>query len=112
MARTSVLLRRVRRVVHAVHQAVFADHVEIDRHRVRRMGGHLDIDLSRRLPSDLIMAAAEVDPEIGPISALTPACRLCLAAWTPCNPAPRTSTPAAGAHQPRRDPRGVSLPSS
>jgi hypothetical protein len=43
----------------------FADHVEIDAHRVRRWGGQ-DIDLSGRLPADLIMAAAEVDPEIGP----------------------------------------------
>jgi 2-polyprenyl-6-methoxyphenol hydroxylase-like FAD-dependent oxidoreductase len=43
----------------------FADHVEIDAHRVRRWAGQ-DIDLSERLPSDLIMAAAQVDPEIGP----------------------------------------------
>jgi len=43
----------------------FADHVEIDMHRVRRWAGQ-DMDLSGRLPSDLIMAAAEVDPEIGP----------------------------------------------
>jgi 2-polyprenyl-6-methoxyphenol hydroxylase-like FAD-dependent oxidoreductase len=43
----------------------FADHVEIDAHRVRRWAGQ-DIDLSGQLPSDLIMAAANVDPEIGP----------------------------------------------
>jgi flavin-dependent dehydrogenase len=43
----------------------FADHVEIDAHRARRWAGQ-DIDPSGRLPSDLIMAAAKVDPEIGP----------------------------------------------
>jgi 2-polyprenyl-6-methoxyphenol hydroxylase-like FAD-dependent oxidoreductase len=43
----------------------FADHVEVDAHRVRRWAGQ-DIDASGRLPSDLIMAAAAVDPEIGP----------------------------------------------
>jgi hypothetical protein len=32
---------------------------------VRRWEGG-DVDLSRRLPSDLILAAAERDPEIGP----------------------------------------------
>jgi hypothetical protein len=41
----------------------FADHLEIDAHRARRWAGR-DIDLSGRLPSDLIMAAAKVDPEI------------------------------------------------
>jgi 2-polyprenyl-6-methoxyphenol hydroxylase-like FAD-dependent oxidoreductase len=43
----------------------FADHVEIDADRTRRWAGQ-DVDLSGRLPSDLIMAAAQVDPEIGP----------------------------------------------
>jgi 2-polyprenyl-6-methoxyphenol hydroxylase-like FAD-dependent oxidoreductase len=43
----------------------FADHVEIDAHRTRRWAGQ-DVDPSGRLPSDLIMAAAQVDPEIGP----------------------------------------------
>jgi 2-polyprenyl-6-methoxyphenol hydroxylase-like FAD-dependent oxidoreductase len=43
----------------------FADHVEIDADRTRRWAGQ-DVDSSGRLPSDLIMAAAQVDPEIGP----------------------------------------------
>ena len=59
MARTSVLLRRAstpgaRRYI----KPWFADHVEIDAHRVRRWAGQ-DIDLSGRLPSDLIMAGCE-----------------------------------------------------
>lgn len=43
----------------------FADHVEIDAHRTRRWAGE-DIDLSQRRPSDLIIAAATADPQIGP----------------------------------------------
>jgi 2-polyprenyl-6-methoxyphenol hydroxylase-like FAD-dependent oxidoreductase len=42
-----------------------ADHVEMDRDVVRRWEGG-DVDLTRRLPSDLILAAAERDPGIGP----------------------------------------------
>ena len=41
------------------------DHVLMDDSMRRRWTGE-DVDLSQRLPSDLIMAAAEVDPEIGP----------------------------------------------
>jgi 2-polyprenyl-6-methoxyphenol hydroxylase-like FAD-dependent oxidoreductase len=41
------------------------DHVTMDGDVVRRWEGG-DVDLSRRLPSDLILAAAERDPEIGP----------------------------------------------
>ncbi len=40
------------------------DHVRMDTDLVRRWEGG-DVDLTRRLPSDLIMAAAEVDPRIG-----------------------------------------------
>jgi flavin-dependent dehydrogenase len=39
----------------------FADHVYWDEQLQRRWSG-ADVDLSQRLPSDLIMAAAEVDP--------------------------------------------------
>ncbi|HLM04470.1 MAG TPA: FAD-dependent oxidoreductase [Blastococcus sp.] len=42
-----------------------ADHVGMDRDAVRRWEGG-DVDLSRRLPSDLILAAAAQDPRIGP----------------------------------------------
>jgi 2-polyprenyl-6-methoxyphenol hydroxylase-like FAD-dependent oxidoreductase len=42
-----------------------ADHVAMDGDAVRRWEGG-DVDLSRRLPSDLILAAAEQDPRIGP----------------------------------------------
>ncbi|TFV92797.1 FAD-dependent oxidoreductase [Blastococcus sp. CT_GayMR20] len=42
-----------------------ADHVEMDRDVVRRWEGG-DVDLTRRLPSDLILAAARRDPRIGP----------------------------------------------
>jgi flavin-dependent dehydrogenase len=41
----------------------FADHVYIDADVQRRWAGG-DVDLSRRLPSDLIVAAAEADPEL------------------------------------------------
>ncbi|MBC3192019.1 tryptophan 7-halogenase [Pseudonocardia sp. C8] len=41
------------------------DHVRMDDATVRRWAGE-DVDLTRRLPSDLIMAAAAVDPEIAP----------------------------------------------
>ena len=41
----------------------FADHVYIDADLQRRWAGG-DVDLSRRLPSDLIVAAAEADPEL------------------------------------------------
>jgi 2-polyprenyl-6-methoxyphenol hydroxylase-like FAD-dependent oxidoreductase len=39
----------------------FADHVYWDQHLQRRWAG-ADVDLSQRLPSDLIVAAAEADP--------------------------------------------------
>ena len=42
-----------------------ADHVRMDSDAVRRWEGG-DVDVSRRLPSDLILAAAERDPAIGP----------------------------------------------
>jgi 2-polyprenyl-6-methoxyphenol hydroxylase-like FAD-dependent oxidoreductase len=42
-----------------------ADHVQMDGDAVRRWEGG-DVDLTRRLPSGLILAAAERDPGIGP----------------------------------------------
>ena len=51
----------------------FTDHVYWDAELIRRWSGH-DIDLTRPLPSDLIMAATEVDPEmrkvVGPYMAM------------------------------------------
>jgi 2-polyprenyl-6-methoxyphenol hydroxylase-like FAD-dependent oxidoreductase len=41
----------------------FDDHVHSDTDRVRRWSGQ-DIDLARPLPSDLVVAAAEADPEL------------------------------------------------
>jgi 2-polyprenyl-6-methoxyphenol hydroxylase-like FAD-dependent oxidoreductase len=41
----------------------FDDHRYVDADRVRRWSGE-DVDLSRRLPSDLIVAAAEADPAL------------------------------------------------
>ena len=41
----------------------FADHVYADAERQRRWAGS-DVDVSRRLPSDLIVAAAEAHPEL------------------------------------------------
>ena len=41
----------------------FRDHSHVDAERLRRWSGH-DIDLSRPLPSDLIVAAAEVEPRL------------------------------------------------
>ncbi|MCD2192164.1 tryptophan 7-halogenase [Actinomycetospora endophytica] len=40
------------------------DHVRMDAAMLDRWDG-LDVDLTRRLPSDLVMAAAQVDPTIG-----------------------------------------------
>ena len=42
-----------------------ADHVAMDADAVRRWEGG-DVDPTRRLPSDLVLAAAEEDPAIGP----------------------------------------------
>jgi 2-polyprenyl-6-methoxyphenol hydroxylase-like FAD-dependent oxidoreductase len=44
----------------------FDDHAYADAERQRRWSGH-DIDLHRPLPSDLIVAAADVDPRLQPI---------------------------------------------
>ena len=41
----------------------FEDHHDTDADRMRRWSGG-DVDLSRRLPSDLIVAAAEADPAL------------------------------------------------
>lgn len=41
----------------------FTDHRVADAERMRRWSGH-DIDLARRLPSDLIVAAGEADPQL------------------------------------------------
>ncbi|WNG85249.1 FAD-dependent oxidoreductase [Mycobacterium sp. ITM-2016-00317] len=42
----------------------FVDHVHCDADRLRRWGGG-DVDLTRPLPSDLVVAAAAVDPALG-----------------------------------------------
>lgn len=51
----------------------FRDHVYWDAELIRRWSGH-DVDLTRPLPSDLIMAATAVDPEmlkvVGPYMAM------------------------------------------
>jgi len=51
----------------------FSDHVYWDAELIRRWSGH-DVDLTRPLPPDLIMAATEVDPEmlkvVGPYMAM------------------------------------------
>ena len=51
----------------------FCDHVYWDAELIRRWSGH-DVDLTRPLPSDLIMAATAVDPEmlkiVGPYMAM------------------------------------------
>lgn len=44
----------------------FADHVYSDAHLQRRWAGE-DVDLTRRLPSDLITAAADTHPELLPV---------------------------------------------
>jgi 2-polyprenyl-6-methoxyphenol hydroxylase-like FAD-dependent oxidoreductase len=41
----------------------FDDHVHWDTDLIRRWSGH-DVDLTRRLPSDLIVAAVQADPEL------------------------------------------------
>ena len=45
----------------------FLDHVHWDRTLLRRFSG-LDLDLSERIPSDVMCAAAEVDPSIWPFA--------------------------------------------
>ena len=51
----------------------FDDHVHWDADLIRRWSGQ-DVDLTRRLPSDLIMAAVQADPEmikvVGPYQAM------------------------------------------
>lgn len=44
----------------------YTDHVYADADRVRRWSGH-DVDLTKPLPSDLIVAAADADAELGEI---------------------------------------------
>jgi hypothetical protein len=46
----------------------FIDHQHADAERVRRWSGH-GVDLSRPLPSDLVVAAAEADPRLHDIVA-------------------------------------------
>ena len=52
----------------------FDDHVHWDTDLIRRWSGQ-DVDLTRRLPSDLIMAAVQADPEmirvVGPYQAMS-----------------------------------------
>jgi hypothetical protein len=51
----------------------FEDHVHWDTDLIRRWSGH-DVDLTRRLPSDLIVAAVQADPKlltiVGPYQAM------------------------------------------
>ncbi|HEX2807654.1 MAG TPA: FAD-dependent oxidoreductase [Kineosporiaceae bacterium] len=106
----------------------FSDHVHCDAESARRWAGH-DVDLSRRLPSDLIAAAAEVDPSlfqtVGPylgmvalpstLDAVEPRAREIYAAgWRPPVPDGPTRdelaelvhlTTLAGAVNPQRSPR-------
>ncbi|MGE2722555.1 NAD(P)/FAD-dependent oxidoreductase [Mycolicibacterium celeriflavum] len=42
----------------------YDDHRYVDAERMRRWSGH-DVDLAKPLPSDLIVAAAEADPQLG-----------------------------------------------
>ena len=49
------------------HGAWFDDHVYWDADLTRRWSGQ-DIDLTRPLPPDLIMAAAQADPEIAKVA--------------------------------------------
>lgn len=44
----------------------FADHLDVDGDRMRRWAGG-DVDLTRPLPSDLVVAAAGADPSLGPL---------------------------------------------
>ena len=75
----------------------FDDHVHWDSELIRRWSGH-DIDLTRSLPSDLIVAATEVDPSmlqvVGPylamlappasLAAVEPrACEIYATGWRP-----------------------------
>src|SRR5205085_289340 len=53
----------VRCLVPGQHEAVVDDHAHMDESLRRRWAGE-DVDLSQRLPSDLVLAAAEVDPSI------------------------------------------------
>jgi hypothetical protein len=58
------------------HPSSPADHVHWDAELIRRWSGH-DVDLTRPLPSDLIVAAAQADPGmltvVGPyLAMLTP----------------------------------------
>jgi hypothetical protein len=79
----------------------YDDHVDLDTQLARRWAGE-DVDLARpRLPSDLIVAAADVDPELRPavgpylamqalpasLNAIEPRARVMYAAgWRPAAP--------------------------
>lgn len=84
----------------------FTDHMHCDAERVRRWSGH-DVDLTRALPSDLIVAAAEADPRLNHIVAPYVTMDALPASLAPAEPRAREiyaggwrPTPAAG---PTRD---------
>lgn len=89
----------------------FDDHVYWDTDLIRRWSGH-DVDLTRPLPSDLIVAAAQADPDmltvVGPYLAMLTR----PAASAPSRPGPGRSTPAAGAHPYPPAPAGRNWPPS
>jgi hypothetical protein len=66
----------------------FSDHVYWDAELIKRWSGH-DIDLTRPLPSDLIMAATEVDPEMRKVVGPYMAMRALLATLTAVEPRAR-----------------------
>jgi len=82
----------------------FEDHLCSDADLIRRWSGH-DVGLTRPLPPDPIVAAAQADPEIAKAVGPTRPCSPRRTAWTPSRPGPGTSTQPAGVrpYLPARD---------
>jgi hypothetical protein len=74
----------------------FDDHVHNDSDRLRRWSGG-DVDTTRRLPSDLIVAAAAADESLRPSSSPTPGWTHCRTASTPPSRAHANCSPRVGA---------------
>ena len=76
-------------------QPWFDDHVAMDAAQVSRWSGH-DIDLTKRLPSDLIVTAAEADPTSSTVPAPTSPWRPSRTAFAASNHGRAKSTKRVG----------------
>ena len=87
----------------------FHDHVHSDAALIDRWTGAA-IDLTRPLPSDLVVAAAAADPSLMPLVAPYLGMRALPASLDPSSPASGRSTPTAGARPSPRVPPATTWP--